>query len=257
MCVILLALNQNEQFPFILAANRDEFYGRPTQAAHIWPNSPELIAGKDLLAGGTWLAVSRSGEFAAVTNHYGAPQKDNGRSRGELVTNFLLQSLSIEEYSASLISTKNLYNGYGLLYGNSQSVRYQSNQRDTYTELTEGIHGLGNHFLNSSWPRVEEGKRQMQRIVTDQDGFDPEYLFEILANGRDTDPSKRPQRPRAGNPSVIPSKLPLFVQLQDFGTRCSTVVTVNSFGEIKFEERTYDPMQNDYVQSKKFEFEIS
>ena len=258
MCVILLALQQNDQYPFILAANRDEYYSRPTASAQIWPGSPEWIGGKDLQAGGTWLAVTKSGKFSAITNHYGSQTEDRRyRSRGELVTNFLLQNVCLDQYSTSLYRNKEQYNGYGLLFGTVFKLRYQSNRRETHIDLSPGVHGLGNHFLNSSWPRVDEGRKQLANVAAGPAEVDSEKLFAILANGR---PGKRSQDRMVSLQdvrSVIPSELPLFVQLEKFGTRSSSVILVDRFGKVTFEERTYDPTRYEAVQSQTIEFEIS
>ena len=67
MCLVLIAWKVHPQYPLIVAANRDEFLARPTQAAHRWPGATGMIAGKDLEAGGTWMGVDASGRFAAFT----------------------------------------------------------------------------------------------------------------------------------------------------------------------------------------------
>ena len=90
MCLALFALHTHPRFPLIVAANRDEFYERPTAPAGFWSESPRILAGRDLKEGGTWLGVTRSGRFAAVTN-YRDPREfgENPRSRGLLVRGYL------------------------------------------------------------------------------------------------------------------------------------------------------------------------
>ena len=160
MCVILVALNQNTQYPFVLAANRDEFYARPTSPADFWNDYPEILAGRDLEANGTWLGVSKSGQFAAITNHHDPFSRDASLcSRGELVSGFLRNQQTLEQYSDILKEGQENYNGYSILFGDRSHLRYQTNKGAMQTDIVSGVHGLSNEFLNSPWSRVEEGKK--------------------------------------------------------------------------------------------------
>ena len=180
MCVILLALNRHNKYPFVLAANRDEYYARETAGADYWRDHPATLAGRDLAAGGTWLGISKNGKFCAVTNHYSSNTRNpNLRSRGELTAGFLNGEHSADGYSDLLRSSANHYNGYGILFGNFSAIRYQSNMADIPTDITDGIHGLSNHFLNSPWSRVKTGLNTLKELTTRFDRRLSESLFDL------------------------------------------------------------------------------
>ena len=257
MCVILLALKQNRKYPFIVAANRDEYYGRPSIAADYWPDLPEVIAGRDKLAGGTWLGVNRNGRFAAVTNHY-EPGFHNSKlqSRGELVSSFLVTGESLDEYSRQLERTGDDYNGFGLVFGSFSRLRYQTNRDSTIVDITEGVHGLSNHFLNTPWPRVEEGKRRLLETAQSFDSLDANHLFDLLCDDLDSGKNSFEENTSELIKAADPSELPIFIRLKDYGTRCSSVVLIDHNGTVIFEERTFDPTSNRIEARRRFEFDI-
>ncbi len=118
MCLIVFAKNVHPKYKLIFAANRDEFYNRPSEQAEFWPEHPELLAGKDLQAGGTWLGITKQGKFAAITNFRDLKNlKTDAPSRGKLTLDFLLSNISPEEYYAELLPKLNDYNGFNLLLG--------------------------------------------------------------------------------------------------------------------------------------------
>lgn len=256
MCVILLAIQQNPNFPFVLAANRDEYYQRPTAPAAFWPECPDLLAGRDLEANGTWLGISRSGEIAAVTNLFASESTfATLRSRGELVSNFLQSNQSADHYRAKLIASRNQYNGYGLLFGNFRELHYLSNKTNMTTTLTGGIHALSNALINAPWPRVEVGKQLLKNVLNTQQALNLEGLFQILTNDRTAQPADE----RAGHhpmQSDHPSARPLFVRSSDYGTRTSTVILVDRQANVIFEERNFDETSKKCKSHQRFEFQI-
>ena len=254
MCVILVALKNNHHYPFIVAANRDEYYARPTSVADYWSDQPDTLAGRDQLAGGTWLGLSRCGRFATVTNHYGCDKRDPKlQSRGQLVSGFLTSGDSVEDFSRQLMRTGDNYNGYGLIFGDFSRLRYQSNQGGDIVDMTQGVHGLSNHFLNSPWPRVEAGKRKLLEMSAAHERLTADQLFEILSD-RSTNSEDLPELD--GSQSLHPSKMPLFIRSDKFGTRCSTVVMVDRHGTVRFEERTFDPSTQQVQSTRRFEFAV-
>lgn len=257
MCVILIALKTNKKFPFIVAANRDEYYSRPSIAANYWSDHPEIIAGRDGLEGGTWLGLHRTGRFAAITNYH-EPGLHNPelQSRGALVTGFLTTAESIQQFSHQLESTQNSYNGYGLIFGSFSQLRYQTNRHDKTVDITEGIHGLSNHFLNTPWPRVEEGKRRLLEATQSNNSIDANYLFNILCDDPGSGNIDSEQRASQLIQAMNPSELPIFIRLKDYGTRSSSVVMIDHNGNAIFEERTFDPTTNRIEARRRFEFEI-
>ncbi len=256
MCVILLAINANPHYPFVLAANRDEYYNRATAPAQFWQADKHIIAGRDLVAGGTWLGIRADGKFAAVTNHYTpAPNNPQLRSRGELVCTYLQSRHTALAFSRILEKVGGRYNGFGMVFGHFSQIRYQTNMGDYQADIRRGIHGLSNHFLNSPWPRVEKGKRRLREQVVGRKHLDLDPLFAILQDQDAPAHRDRQSEQRAPQPPD-PSQNPIFIRAQDFGTRSSTVITVHQSGQICFEERQFSPEKNRYKAGRQFAFAL-
>ena len=117
MCVILFSYKQSNDYPLILAANRDEYYDRPTSAAGYWSDFPRVFAGRDLVSKGSWLGITDSGRFAAVTNYRDMSQAKGTRSRGDLVADFLKADIAAARYMEKIADRKDDYTGFNLLVG--------------------------------------------------------------------------------------------------------------------------------------------
>lgn len=257
MCVILIAFQENEQFPFILAANRDEFYQRPSAQAEFWRDHPDILGGRDLEAKGTWLGISRSGKIAAVTNHHTPDSARNApRSRGQLVSEFLISTETVEEYSEKLRTIKDQFNGYGLLIGDASQLRYQSNESDFEANLTTGIHALSNSSLDSPGPRAQTGIRLLKNTVKTQKNLYPGELFEILIDKESLD---SPEQTNYDQSAVPPDSTdaPIFVRTKDYGTCSSTVILIDRHSNVFFEERTFYKNAEIYRSRRSFEFKFS
>ncbi len=149
MCLILLAYAVHPHYPLILAANRDEFHDRPTAVLDFWTENGDLLAGRDLQAGGTWFGINRSGRWAAVTNYRAPAERRSGASsRGKLVCDYLGGEDGAERYLRNLAAASDHYNGFNLLLGDHRGVYHYSNRDGQVTALEPGIHGLSNHLLN-------------------------------------------------------------------------------------------------------------
>lgn len=221
MCLIVLAFQVQEGAPLIVAANRDEFHARPTRDADWWPDMPDVLAGQDLQAGGTWLGVHRSGRFAAVTNYYDdSPPSINFESRGRLVTDYLLGVLDPLDYLRTIEGDK--FAGFNLLLGDTSKLGYLTNRGIGGRELPPGIYGLSNATLDSSWDKVERSKERLAALVASGEADDP-ALFDLLAD--------------TGDGSV---RAP-FVINAEYGTRCSTIVRAEHSKGWHFCERRFAP----------------
>lgn len=242
MCLILFAYHCHPEFPLIVAANRDEFYSRPTRAPHFWEDCPDIFAGRDLQAGGTWMGVSRGGRFAAVTNYReGQATPTNKTSRGELCSRFLDADIDPQEYLAELAQRPDAYAGYNLLAGDfsdpqSPRLGYFSNRPHTpATRLPAGIYGLSNGVLDEPWPKVSSGKQQLQQRLQQ----DPEQIQQILLDGTTADFS---QLPDTGIEKSLEEKLSSrFIKMEDYGTRNSTVIRIHRSGEVQWLEQQFGP----------------
>ncbi len=185
MCVIFFALHSHSDHPLILLANRDEFYARPSQAAGYWQDLPNIYGGRDLQGGGTWLGVTRSGRFAAVTNYRDPAAPTGIRSRGDLVAGFLQSDLAATDYLTDVHARSGEYSGFNLLVGEFSKARnelhYYSNRGADPRELKPGIYGLSNHLLDTPWPKVATGKARFTQILP-TNTIDNHRFFELLAD---------------------------------------------------------------------------
>ena len=154
MCLLLLAIRTHPEYKLILAANRDEYYDRPTAAANFWEEAPHLLAGRDLRTRGTWLGITRKGRIAAITDYRDpASVKANTTSRGRLVSDFLLGEESPAEYLDKLAKEQDRYNGFNLIIGEKDRLYWYSNRGDGARKLSPGIYGLSNRLLDTPCQR--------------------------------------------------------------------------------------------------------
>lgn len=244
MCIILAAWQAHPEYPLVIAANRDEFFARPTRAAGFWPDGPNLLAGRDLFAGGTWLGVTRSGRFAALTNYRDpSREKQDAESRGTLVRGFLESSLSARDYLADVESSGQRYNGFNLLVCDGTALACHNNVEARTRTLAPGIHGLSNHVLNTPWPKVTAAKQALNAALRTLPDTQP--LFGFL---RDETVAQDDELPRTGIPLELERRLSsIFVRNEPsigYGTRSSTVVLVRADGRIIFDEQEWLPDAN-------------
>ena len=236
MCLILLAWQAHPRYPLVVAANRDEFFARPTAAASFWRDSPHLLAGRDLQEGGTWLGVTRQGRFAALTNYRDpTTQRQAVASRGLLTRDFLLGEASPSAYVDALARTAASYNGFNLITGHAGELVWFSNVSSERRILAPGIYGISNHLLDTPWPKVTAAKSSLaEALVTLPDDAE---LFHLL---RDDSIHPDDALPRTGV-SLDWERLlsAAFVTGPAYGTRCSTVILVDGDGWIDFQEQTW------------------
>jgi uncharacterized protein with NRDE domain len=237
MCLVLFAWGSHPSYRLIVAANRDEFYARPTAAAGWWPDAPQVLAGRDLRDGGTWMGVTRGGRFAAVTN-YREPQmyRAGAPSRGHLVSQFLAGTSPTLVHAAVLMPVAQAYNGFNLLLCDGATLAWMSNRAQGMRPLAPGIYGLSNHLLDTPWPKVVMGKADLREAVAAPEDELEARLFASLAR---RDPAPDAQLPRTGIEVERERALSsAFIATPEYGTRCSTVLLAGRDGEVTFVERT-------------------
>ncbi|CAD2081617.1 hypothetical protein GCM10007275_20240 [Jeotgalicoccus coquinae] len=240
MCLINFNIGSHDKYKMIIAANRDEFYSRPTAPVHYWEDHPNILGGRDLKAQGTWLAVSKSGKISALTN-IRTPEEmtaEAKKSRGELVVNYLLSEKSPKEYLTALAGHSSDYAGFNLLTGTPDELYYMNNYDNKISRVTDGTHGLSNEYLDTPWPKVVIGKEQLDKVISEDD-IDIDALFSLLRI--DTKAADDIVQ-QTGVDAGLEKKLsPLFIDIPDFdyGTRCSTVVLVDRQNNITLIERTF------------------
>lgn len=238
MCLILFAWQVRPDVPLLVAANRDEDFKRPAAVAAFWPDRPVLLAGRDLSAGGTWLGVTRTGRFAAITNFRDpASRRENAPSRGALVADYLTGDSTPVAYLKALQQTGAAYNGFSLLVGNERELWFYSNRGNGPQRIEAGVHGLSNHLLDTPWPKVVKGVRALETKTAAH--LDAEEYFSVLA---DTEPAPPEALPDTG---VGPERERWLSSMRivgaGYGTRCSTVLRIDAKGSAEFHERTWSP----------------
>jgi uncharacterized protein with NRDE domain len=237
MCLALVALHAHPRYPLVIAANRDEFHARDAEPAHWWPEG--ILAGTDRVGGGTWFGVTRHGRWALVTNfREGVARDPHAPSRGELVTRALAAAQPPLECAARMAVDGERFHGFNLLIGDGSSAAYVSNRASGGIALGAGIHGLSNHLLETPWPKLVRSKAKLETALSG--GGDPiDAAF------------RSPRRPRTRPPALPATGVPphmgavassAFIVNADYGTRCSTVLTIDAAGAARFVERSFDAL---------------
>ncbi|PTS85006.1 hypothetical protein DBR00_04195 [Pseudomonas sp. HMWF032] len=234
MCLIVLAWRPGHAQPLLLAANRDEFYERPSQAMAEWPDMPGVIAGRDLQAGGTWLGIGANGRFAALTNIRDPSQAQGSRSRGELPVAFLAGSHSIKDFLHDLHEQRRHYSGFNLLLGDSQQLWHFNSLNGRARPLAEGVHGLSNADLDTPWPKLQRAKQALHKGLHEPH---PQMLFKLLADPTRAADAELPQTGIGLTGERLLSSI--FIASATYGTRASTALIVNADGSRVLAERTF------------------
>ncbi|MFZ5647141.1 MAG: NRDE family protein [Bacillota bacterium] len=238
MCLILFAYDCHPEYYLVVAANRDEYYSRPSAWAHFWEDNPEVLAGRDLERWGTWLGITIRERFAALTNYRDpASHRPNARSRGALVRDYLFSFLEPPEYIESLRGAEDEYNGFNLLLMGEGGLWYYSNRQGQAEMLKPGIYGLSNRLLDTPWPKVVRGKEGLSRIVGESGEVPVEKLFNLLS---DRERARDEELPDTGVSLKWERLLsPMFIESETYGTRASTAVIINRSGRVLFVERSF------------------
>lgn len=241
MCVIFFAFKKHAEYPLILIANRDEYYSRPTSAAGTWKDHPDVFAGRDLVSGGTWLGITKSGKFAAVTNYRDPSAPGGSVSRGSLVSNFLTGSAGVSEYMDGIRSTAADLSGFNLIVGEiaagRSTVFYFSNRGGgSVRELRSGVYGLSNHLLDTPWPKVARGKHRFADALAKGRDSD-EVFFEILADRERAVDAELPDTGIGHEREKALSSI--YIETPDYGTRCSSVLRIDHEGKGRLIEKVF------------------
>ena len=237
MCLIALAWRVHPAYRLVVAANRDEYFGRAAAPADFWEDHRNVLAGRDLEAGGTWLGITLEGRFAALTNYRNPAERRSGvPSRGALVSDFLTGKAGPAGYAKGVERRAMNYNGFSLLVGDANSLWFISNRGGGAQRVDAGVHGLSNHLLDTPWPKVERARAKLANQLDEP--FDSGAAFELLA---DTERAPSAELPSTGVSLELEERLSAIRILASggYGTRCSTVVCFANDGRIEFHERSY------------------
>lgn len=241
------------KYKLILAANRDEFYNRPTASAKFWEDHPQILGGRDLKALGTWMSISKTGRFAAVTNYRDPSNiRTDVTSRGEIPTDFLNAQSSPEKFIQQLHSHSEDYNGFNVLVSDLTEMGHYSNYERKINILKPGVYGLSNAFLNTPWPKVQLAKQKFNAII--RNSFSHEELLEIMT---DSTQAEDTELPATGVPKKMEKQLSaMCIRMENYGTCCSTVITIDRDGVVNFTEKTY-AVSNRGENIAQFSFQIN
>lgn len=254
MCLILFAYKVHPVYKLILAANRDEFYDRPSSPAEFWSGASHVLAGRDLKEGGTWLGITREGKFAAITNYRDpATFRAEAPSRGKIVKNYLQGSSSAAQYVKKLSVKAGQYNGFNLVCGDHEDLFVYSN-RGEIIKLEAGIYGLSNRLLDTSWPKVLKGKKGLTGALREKGVALEAALFNLLADRKTAPDDKLPFTGVSREWEKVLSSI--FIESPDYGTRSSTVLLIAKNKWVKFVEKVFDGKQDPWIESR-FSFRIS
>lgn len=238
VCLVLLALGRHPDLPIVLAANRDEYHDRPSTVAQAWIDLPHVVGGRDLEKQGTWLAAATPGAFAVVTNYRDPSRRlPDARSRGFLVRDFVADpDATAEGFLRRHLTEGDAYDGFNLIAGDASGVWYGSN-RGGLKRLDRGLFGLSNHLLDTPWPKVARAKSHMKALLSSGSGDLEEALFGLLGD-RHVVPDA--ELPATGVPLEWERRLsPPFIVSPDYGTRCSTVLTIDVDNRLRLVERSF------------------
>ena len=251
---MLFAYDYHPQYQLVVAANRDEFYTRPTLPAAFWSDHPAILAGKDLQEGGTWMGISTTGRWAGLTNYRDpSSYKPQSPSRGHLVQNYLCSNDTPQSYIEHLDNGGAAYNGCNLLLGNHESLSYYSNREKLIRKVEKGVHGLSNSLLDVPWPKVTGGKKDLTDVLQNED-IKVDRLFAIMADRKEAPDQDLPQ---TGVSLEMERMLaPAYVLSQDYGTRTTTVILIDRKRRVQFWERSFVPRQPDRWDEVHYEFQI-
>ena len=236
MCLIVFAWRPGHAQPLVVAANRDEFYARPAKPLAQWADAPQVYAGRDLEAGGTWLGIGANGRFAALTNIREPHAPPARRSRGQLVADFLTGNRPVGDYFADIGRRSVDYAGFNLLLG-TQDQLWHFNSKDLAPQpLSAGVYGVSNAGLDTPWPKLLKAKAALAEILHDPQ---PQALLALLK-----DPQTAPfaELPDTGVGLATESLLSsVFIASHSYGTRASTALVVNADGARHMVEHSFGP----------------
>lgn len=253
MCLILFAYKMHPSYRLIIGANRDEFYERSSSPAEFWEDAPQVLAGRDLKEGGTWMGITRAGKFAAITNYRDpAAFKTEAPSRGKLVGNFLTGTENAASYLEKVSRQAHKYNGFNLICGDDSDAFVYSN-RGEKQKLEAGVYGLSNRFLDSPWPKVVKGKKDLTAAIVEKGAVLEAALFSILANRKIAPDNKLPSTGIGLDWERLLSSI--FIESPGYGTRSSTVLLIGKNRWVKFVEKVFDGKPEPWIESR-FSFQL-
>ncbi|WP_232319175.1 NRDE family protein [Sporosarcina ureae] len=253
MCLLAFQLQSHPKYQLVMMANRDEAYGRPTAPANFWSDYPDILAGRDLEQMGTWLGINTQGKVAALTNYRDFALPQTGKfSRGHIVSSYLQSNLSAHDFMEQLHTHREDYAGCNVLVGSAEEMFYYSNIEQSIQQLPNGTHGLSNALLNTPWPKVDKTKALLAEYLQQVETIDRDILFGMMQRAERFPTELLPDTGVGEDLESLLSSI--FIASKDYGTRCTTVLTIDQENHVEFEERTYE--KGAFITAQKFSFHI-
>ena len=237
MCILFIAINAHPKYPLIICANRDEFHHRPTAPAHFWLPEENILAGKDLQAGGTWFGVNKQGQIAGVTNLRVAQKSSAAmRTRGELVTNTLSSgSLVCPNW---LIEHSDNYQPFNFIFGQGTDLFCFNSMNKNTVKLANGFHAICNGTLDDIWPKMAKGQQALEALINQSTDIDVQALIQLMKD--DSQPQDH-ELPNTGVGLEWERRLAaIYIQHPDYGTRSTSILLEDTQGRMHFTEVRYD-----------------
>ena len=243
MCLSVLAWNCHPRWRLLLVGNRDEFHARPTDPLGRWattPGGPQVLAGRDLQSGGTWLGVDDKGRCAVVTNFRapGAPLQ-TGTSRGSLPLDFLAGPQSARRRAEAVLADAPRYSPFNLLLVDQTHCMHVDNHPAAAARSLEpGLHGISNGGLDLPWPKTVRLGAALAAWM-ESDSVDMAPLWRALAV--ESVPADH-ELPDTGVGLELERMLaPAFIRGTTYGTRASTIAAIDHHGRGWISERRFGP----------------
>ena len=250
MCILFIAIDQHPDYPVIICANRDEFHQRPTQDMHWWPEQ-NILAGKDLQAGGTWLGLSPEGHFSALTNFRRPASFDkNKRSRGDLVVQALQNN--VQQTQQYLTQASSQYNDFNLVFGPLNNLQAFDSVQQKFITLIPGFHSVCNGALDDTWPKMASGLKAIEALVT-ENIVDIATLFALMTNQARAEQQDLPDTGLSSELEWLLSSI--FIVSPDYGTRSSAIILQSTTAEVSVYEHNYNN-QGEVSSEQSFSFNL-
>ena len=235
MCILFIAIEQHPKYPLIICANRDEFHQRPTQAMHAWQEA-KILAGKDLQAGGTWLGLSSTGKFAALTNFRKLPLSEAPKkSRGDLVLQALADTKV--DMTTELSQQASQYHGFNLIYGSLKQLYCYDSVNNQSHQLSKGVHSICNGGLDDIWPKMAQGEKLLSETIHSQVNLSVNSLFDLMSNDKQALPHLLPETGLDEEWEQLLSAI--FIKSPTYGTRTTTIIVQDVEGNVETYDRSY------------------
>lgn len=255
MCIIFFAYKAHPQYKLVFAANRDEIYERPTKSAEFWKDYPNVLAGRDLEKNGTWMGISKRGDFSAITNYRDFSLLiDDPISRGNLVKDYLIKGYSPKTYMEKIKDERQKYNPFNLLVGNTSALYYYSNVDNKIKEIRPGIYGLSNALLDTPWPKIIRGKKRFKEMINSNREIDFSDLYRILFDKWSPKDEELPDTGIGIRRERILSSI--FIESPNYGTRASTLLLIDVKNHVTFIEKSLKNISTREWNEVKYEFDI-